>query len=183
MTMWDLELINNYLESNNEEVISQLLEKYLQYIFNVAYSFVWDKNRANDITQEVCYKIIKNLKLFNQKSQFKTWIYSIIHNEAINKISDKNNFVDVKDYEYSESDDEISIKKDLNWKYVSDIVMKELWTMNPFDSSLIISFYYENLSIKEIAKATWESESNVKTRLCRARKLLKTKLSEYGIID
>lgn len=181
--MDDNYLIQEYIKTWDEKIISILFEKHLQYIFNVAFSFSLDKNKAQDITQDVCLKILKNIKTFTYKSSFKTWIYSITCNECLNQHKLKNTFVNTQSEELNEISDEINISDQYDKKYISQIITDEINQLDELDRCLIVSFYYENIPIKEIAKTFEMTESNVKVKLHRIKQNLKFKLEKYGIIN
>ncbi|WP_109832735.1 RNA polymerase sigma factor [Reichenbachiella versicolor] len=70
--------------SGDRDALDSLIKKYQNWVYNTAIIFVGDKDEAQDITQEVLIKMISNLGTFNEKSQFKTWLYRIIKNHFLN---------------------------------------------------------------------------------------------------
>lgn len=184
--MTDKELIQSYL-GWNEESIEILLEKYLQDIFNVSYRFCNNKNDINDLAQEICFKIIKNIHKFNFESQFKTWIYKIAYNEWINFVWKFKKEINDKSLEVSDNfdleDTTINILENIDKSFASDIVTEQIEQLNPLDKNILLMFYYDNIPIKDIAQTLWQTESNIKVRLHRTKKFLKNKLSENGITN
>jgi len=180
------ELIQRYLNWDQQS-IEVLMEKYLQDIFNVSYRFCSNKNDTNDLAQEICYKIIKNIHKFNFESQFKTWIYKISYNEWLNFVWKFKKEINNKSLEISDDfdieDTNINILENIEQSFASDIITKQIDQLNPLDKNILLMFYYDNISIKEIAQTLWQTESNIKVRLHRTKKFLKNKLSENGIIN
>ncbi|MGB0870472.1 MAG: RNA polymerase sigma factor [Flavobacteriales bacterium] len=76
-------LIHDSLKGN-KKALEQLIKKHQDYIFNIAFTFVGNKDEAADITQEVLIKIVTKLSSFQQKSSFKTWVYRIVKNHFLN---------------------------------------------------------------------------------------------------
>lgn len=68
----------------DRKALAQLLERYRDWIFNVALSFVAYREDAADITQEVLVKIMTKLSTFRHESDFKTWVYRIVKNHFLN---------------------------------------------------------------------------------------------------
>lgn len=68
----------------DRKALEQLLERYQDWIFNVALSFVAYREDAADITQEVLIKIMTKLSTFRHESDFKTWVYRIVKNHFLN---------------------------------------------------------------------------------------------------
>jgi|SRR3989344_1009071 len=80
--MSDEELIKSYLEGN-EKSLEELISRYLRVIFNFAYKYANGVPDAEDITQEVFIKVWKNIKKFDVEASFRTWLFSIAKNTAI----------------------------------------------------------------------------------------------------
>lgn len=76
-------LIDRAIEGD-KKALAQILERYQDWIFNVALSFVAHRDDAADITQEVLIKIVTKLSTFRQESDFKTWVYRIVKNHFLN---------------------------------------------------------------------------------------------------
>ncbi|MFZ6012659.1 MAG: RNA polymerase sigma factor [Bacteroidota bacterium] len=81
--MEDSKLINQAL-AGDRKALENLLERYRDWIFNVALSFIAHREDAADITQEVLVKIMTKLSTFRQESDFKTWVYRIVKNHFLN---------------------------------------------------------------------------------------------------
>lgn len=81
--MDDNVLIDRAIEGDRK-ALGQILERYQDWIFNVALSFVAHRDDAADITQEVLVKILTKLSTFRKESDFKTWVYRIVKNHFLN---------------------------------------------------------------------------------------------------
>jgi RNA polymerase sigma factor (sigma-70 family) len=81
--MDDNALIDLAIEGD-KKALEQILERYQNWIFNVALSFVAHSEDAADITQEVLIKIVTKLSTFRKESDFKTWVYRIVKNHFLN---------------------------------------------------------------------------------------------------
>ena len=147
----------------------------MQGIFNIVFRICEDSDDANDITQDVCMKIMKALKNFKWDSEYKTWIYRIAYNEALQFLRSKKESVELDVVEYS------------LWyhdTYAGDIVHMEeavqraIHALPPLDKSIILMFYYDDLKIREIASIMDMNENTVKTRLSRAKDFLQPLLEK-----
>lgn len=133
-----------------------------------------DKDDSEDLLQEVLIKIYKNLDSLKQDEKIYPWIYQIARNSIIDyyrrksKIESNLEVEDIKGYDAEESsngDIAICIKNMINSlpeKYKQVIILSE----------------YENLTYKEISQRLGISVSGVKSRIQRARKLLKNMLCD-----
>ncbi|WP_106794306.1 RNA polymerase sigma factor [Aquimarina sp. Aq78] len=79
----DSDLIAQSL-AGHKAALENLIKKHQDWIYNVALSFVGDKDEAADLTQEVLIKIVTKLDSFKQKSLFRTWVYRIVKNHFLN---------------------------------------------------------------------------------------------------
>ena len=79
----DHQLITKSLEGN-KTALTQLIKRHQDYIFNISLRLFLDHDDALDATQEVLIKVITNLKTYQGKSQFRTWLYRIAFNHFLN---------------------------------------------------------------------------------------------------
>ncbi|KAA1242884.1 RNA polymerase sigma factor [Aquimarina sp. RZ0] len=70
--------------AGNKVALENIIKKHQDWIYNIALTFVGDKDEAADLTQEVLIKIITKLDSFKQKSTFRTWVHRIIKNHFLN---------------------------------------------------------------------------------------------------
>lgn len=179
--MTDKILIQNYLSWDNNS-LEILLKKHLQSIFDSCFRICLDEADANDITQNVLIKIIKNLKKFNFDSEFKTWYFRIAYNESITFLKKKKEFIDIYDVEniiitdntFWEDIDKDKLKIDIN---------NEINKLPILDRNIILYFYYDDLKIKDIAKILEKNENTIKTKLSRIKDKLKINLEKYENIN
>jgi RNA polymerase sigma factor (sigma-70 family) len=68
----------------DRKALEEIIKRYQDWIYNIALSFVADRDDAADITQEVLVKIVTKLATFKHESDFKTWLYRIIKNHFLN---------------------------------------------------------------------------------------------------
>lgn len=79
----DKELINDAL-GGSKTALEHLLKRHYNFIYNVAIRFVLNPDDAQDLTQEAVIKVITKLSQFNQKSEFRTWLYRVVFNHFLN---------------------------------------------------------------------------------------------------
>lgn len=90
--MKDLELIEKYLEGD-ETAFEVLIKRHFKAVYGVAYKYVWSWRDAEDVTQEVFVKAWKHLKKFDRQKNFKTWLFAIAKNTAIDNLKKKKSLV------------------------------------------------------------------------------------------
>ena len=63
-----------------DTVVERLIEQYGQEVYKIAYFYMKETQLAEDVFQEVFYKVIKNYHKFNHQSSEKTWLIRITIN-------------------------------------------------------------------------------------------------------
>jgi len=84
----DKQLIADYLRGN-EKSLEVLIQRYLKPIYSFVFRYVGDATEAEDITQDVFVRMWKNLRKFKRQKSFKTWLFSIAKNAAIDFLRKK----------------------------------------------------------------------------------------------
>jgi len=166
------------VKSGQTHYFSYIVENYKEIVFSIALKVLKNRDDAEEMAQEVFIKVYKSLHTFRGTSKFSTWLYSITYNHCISHTRKKK-------YDVS-SLDNVQVKEeadDINLDGFSDEERREyletaLKKLPAEDYTLVILYYYKDLSVEEVAAATNLSESNVKVKLHRARKKLYTLLND-----
>ena len=167
------------LKDRKDTAFEALLDMYGDKILKVCYLILKDFSAAEDVTQEVFIQIHKSIRKFKGRSSLYTWIYKI----AVNKCRD----VLGKRKDNSLFDDNIEIPSDIS---IEDEVIKKagqkkikeiVFSMDFKYREVVTLFYFEDLTIKEICSILDESEGTVKSKLHRARNILKEVFLKEGM--
>jgi RNA polymerase sigma factor (sigma-70 family) len=166
--------LNEITNLSKEDQIIWLMEEYGDMVIRLAFTYVKQKQLAEDISQEVFISCYKSLTTFQNKSSYKTWIYRI----TVNKCKDLLRSWSFKNLFYHNV---VGSLKVLGTSTESKIIDKEereaifekVLTLPIKLREVIILYYYEELTINEIAELLCIKPNTVKTRLHRGRSLLK----------
>ena len=151
----------------SEEEINQVIEQYANRIFRIAFSRLKNKADAEDIVQEVFIKYIANKDKFNDEEHRKAWLIRVTIN-ASNCLLRSAWF-----RKTTELKDELTTELEETTEIYSQVMqLPEKYR------TVVHLFYYEELSIKEIASILNIKEVSVKTRLHRSRLMLKNILDQ-----
>lgn len=161
-----------------DELIDEIMNKYGQEILQLAYSYVKNKEIAEDLTQEIFVKCYKSLHTYEGKAKFRTWLWRIAANHCKDYLKSwYNKHVIPTDYEpafntvLGESIEQKVIRNEED-----DQLAEAVMDLPVKHREVIYLFYFEELSIKEISAVIQVKENTVKTRLKRAKELLKKRL-------
>ena len=156
-------------------LVSMYLLTYVQYTMKLTVAqfgvisaaivicLIWDA--INDALMGI---IIENTHF--KSGKFKPWILKILTNECYAVIRGRNKSVPTDDIEEVPDKETETEEKVTLWETVSRLKLEQ--------RTVILLFYYQDLSIKEISKVLGISEDTVKKRLSRAREALRQSLEE-----
>ncbi|HDX9590688.1 TPA: sigma-70 family RNA polymerase sigma factor [Bacillus pseudomycoides] len=175
------ELTAEVFEVEDKEVlIDEIMNKYGQEILQLVYSYVNNKEVAEDLTQDIFVKCYKSLHTYKGKSKLRTWLWRIAINHCKDYIKswyNKKVIVTENESTYTgvqkESVEQTVIQNDEDHRLASAVMNLPIKYRE-----VIYLFYFEELSIKDIAMVIEVKENTIKTRLKRAKELLKIGLEE-----
>lgn len=156
-----------------EKVISELMSEYGDSILRMCYVYLKDYHLAEDVVQETFLQVYKNYDGFRQQSSVKTWITRIAVNLCKNQM--RTRWFAVK---REEEFPILSYAEDYDGVIDREQLITAIGNLKPKYREVILLFYYQEFSIKEIAELLGKKESTVKVRLKRAREQLKAELKE-----
>jgi RNA polymerase sigma factor (sigma-70 family) len=171
---------DEFKHESNEDQLVWLMEEYGDMVIRLAYTYVKQKQLAEDISQEVFISCYQNLDRFEKKAAYKTWLYRI----TVNKCKDALKSWSFRNIFYKEAISSIiaSGSKNMDSDMVEleekEMIFKNVISLPIKLREAIILHYYEELSIQEIAELLNLSPNTVKTRLHRARHSLKSVIKE-----
>lgn len=176
-------------QNQNEAVFDQLVIKYKDRIFNICYRFLGNYEEANDMAQETFVKAYRNLNNFKFKSSFYTWIYTIAINTCKNKVNSaeyKNNRltfsmdskieVDGSDIKPEIKDNSPTPSEIVASKELNEHIQTHINSLKEEHKTIIILRDIEDLAYEEIGKIMSITLGTVKSKLARAREILRQKL-------
>lgn len=141
-------------------------------MYSLAYSIVKNDSDAGEIISESIYRAYKNLDTLKNKKAFKSWILQIVHNTAVEMIRRNSKVIPVEEIEDAAGESE---ENEVATKLVLREAVESL--KQPY-RTVVVLFYYENLSVSKIAQITSTNVVAVKQQLSRARKMLREILKE-----
>lgn len=168
-------LINN-LKKGKEEAYEELVDTYGNRLLRTCYLILKDKEEAEDVVQETFIKIFKSISSFREDSGLYTWIYSIALNISRDRLRKKNVSLNLEDEWVGEDHVEIVVEQNMD----REELREELFAMNILYREVLVLFYFEELSIKEISHLLSEKEGTIKSKLSRGRTLLRNRLLKGG---
>lgn len=177
------------LARNNEEIFDKELLPHIEALKTFAYHLSYDEDDANDLVQETYMKAYRFIDKYIQGTNAKAWLFKICKNAYINhyrKRSKQPTRVDFEDIvSYHDSDDSklpgyLDLREELFDKMMGDEVTIAINAL-PIDfRTVVLLCDVEGFTYEEIAKIIDVPIGTVRSRLFRARNMLKEKLKTYA---
>lgn len=149
-----------------------LLEKMFKEHYNgallYALSLCRDKHLAEELVSIAFYKALQSAD--DSISSFRAWLFAVLRNEYTSHLRKRKRYTDL--HEHTESNEEPVLNKIIKDEEYRALY-RALSLLPSAQNEIITLFYFENLSLREIAQILNKSELSVKTALCRARLALR----------
>ncbi len=170
--------------NNDQAAVTELYNKTYSSVYYTITALIKDEDAALDILQDSYIKAFKSLDQLKEPEKFKAWVKQIAHNRSIDWLR-KTKPVLFIDMESTDSDMPLEFE-DANTDNLPEAVIdrketsrliREILNDLPDEQRAVISmYYYEQLSVREIADQLGVSENTVKSRLNYGRKKIETKV-------
>src|SRR3979411_2918666 len=86
--MDDAEIVTSFL-GGEERAFQELVERYQTRLLNFIYRTIGDREKAEDLVQEVFIRVYRHLHRFDRSKKFSTWVYTIASNLAKNELRNR----------------------------------------------------------------------------------------------
>ena len=151
--------------------IENLVNKYGDTVYRLAFSYMKSKQDAEDVSQDVFIKLFEYNGKFENEKHEKLWIMRVTSNICKNKLKLfwRRNICSIDEVQEHPYYDEYSSE---------NLVYKSVISLPAKYSTVIHLFYYEGYKTTQIAVITGQKESTVRSLLHRAREKLKPILKE-----
>ena len=172
----DVHLIEG-LRQQSPKAQQQMLGRYGNAVFAQVARLVPAVEDAEEVYQDVFVKVFKNINMYDAtQSSLKTWISHIAYNESISFLRKKS--VPLIYYEDREGEAEKLSESEVEATFghpnpeTVQLIRAAIKHLPPDERAVITMFYYEEMSLKEIAYVTESIPTTVASKLSRTRKKL-----------
>ena len=186
--MEDNKIIELYLQ-RQETAIEETAKKYQKYCHSIAYNILFDKNDADEVVNDT-YLGAWNSIPPHKPTILSTFLGKITRRISIKKWGEKTaqkrggGEIPLVLGELSECIPDLnSVEKELENKYLSELINKFLLTLPKTERKIFICRYWYLDSILSISNQFGFSESKIKSMLYRTRKKMKIFLEKEGVFD
>lgn len=168
----------NHLKSNASKDFIDLLNEHQNIIHKICNMYRFTVEEREDLFQEISIQLWKAYPKFKGNSKFSTWMYRVGLNTAITlyrkeqkKI--KTSSLDADTYLFYENEYDSSVDTKLKW------LLEKLSSFSAIDKALVL-LYLEDKNYNEIGETLGISNGNVRVKMNRIKKKLKSMLNNEG---
>ncbi len=173
-------------QQGDRDALQELLGECYESLYYFAYKTVKNEDLAADITQEGCIKIMTTLSSLRDPGAFSTWAHQIIYHQCTHYFRD-NREVALEENEEGETildtlpdDNQANLPEQVVQDKEFQATMQQMLdSLPPEQRSALLLYYYEKLSVKQIAQIHATTEGTVKSRLNYGRKAVKKQVEAY----
>jgi len=178
---------SEYIEWTAKEQLKGVMDEHGEYLIRLAYLYVKDWAAAEDIVQEVFITYYQKAAQFQQRASLKTYLSKITINKCHDHLRSWKNRRSI----FTESLGQLISRNQTPEEAVEQLsgqaaLMKTVLSLPIHYREAILLYYYQEFTTKEISQLLGCSENTVKTRLRRAKNLLKDKMDAReweGLLD
>ena len=166
----DVEIIE-IVRNTDKNLYAEIIRRYQGPLLRYATYLINDEDLAADAVQEGFIKAYVNIHSFNPQLKFSSWLYRIVHNQAMNLVvTNKKNvaITEIQDIDNSENLEDALIKKELEGH-----LHECLNQMTPLYKIPLILFFLEEKSYEEISDVLRIPIGTVGTRINRSKHMVK----------
>ena len=181
-----LTILADELRNGNERVFTDIYELTQQDLYVYALMLMKDPDKAQDLMQDTYIKIYESAHTLRDPSRFMPWSKRILYTQAMMEYrrqgkapitvdEDKEGIFENIEEESMEYIPEAKLDRAELQRIVFDVVKK----LPPEQRVTMVAYYYDEMSVKEIAEMMGCSEGTVKSRLFNGRKAFKSRIETY----
>jgi RNA polymerase sigma-70 factor (ECF subfamily) len=168
-------------QAGNKVAFGKLASRYYEMVYAVVYGVLHHYETARDVTQEVFLKVFREISHFEGKSKFKTWLYRVAVNAALDEVRRKRPVESLDTTDAGQEEEEHTVvvadkaagpRELATGAELQKLVGQALEQLSEEHRAVLVLREWQGLSYEEIAEALGIELGTVMSRLHYARKKL-----------
>lgn len=162
-------------QSGDETAYLELFRQNEELIYRMAFVYVKNQEDALDVVQETAYRSFKSIKTLKQPKYFKTWLIKIAINCSVTMLRQRTKVIQFEPQK-------IDFLQTQNEEVILSIMLDDLIEkLDPTEKSIILLRFYQDYTIKDVAKMLEIPLGTAKTILYRALGKLRRNFMEVEV--
>lgn len=167
-------------QNGDKSAFGELVNRYYEMVYAISYGVLENREQSRDVTQEVFLKVYNTIRAFKGDSKFKTWLYRVVMNAAIDQTRKKKPVYSLDEVREGEEDgkpidipDEKAKPRDEIYQQELKILFsKALEELSPEHRAVLVLREWQDMSYEEISETLGIQLGTVMSRLHYAKKKL-----------
>ena len=185
-----IQLLNSALKGDSR-AYDRLYEMTHQKAYYAALKYMKDEHQAEDVLQEAYIKAFNNLNTLQNANKFEAWLHKIIYTTAMDVYRKRKrqteHSINFSDYEgenetsveFEDDREDFKPEEQIDYQETQKVVLSFIDELSSPQRMAMVLFYYEQYSLKEIADVMECSVGTVKSRLNKAKQLMRGMVDGY----
>jgi RNA polymerase sigma-70 factor (ECF subfamily) len=183
----DIELLHR-LQAGDDRALPDLADAYSGRIFQLAFRYLRNREDAEEVTQDVLFKVYRNVATFRGDAALSSWIYRITFNAAMSRLRTSSH----KRQELERDVEETSsaVRDVADWSDLADDrILRAQLRRRVYHAVLALPAIYrapvmlrdiQGMSTEEASAMLHVKDQTLKSRLHRGRLILRKQLSDFA---
>jgi RNA polymerase sigma-70 factor (ECF subfamily) len=176
------------LRNRDERAFRELIEAHRDRVYNICFRMLGNRHESEDVAQEVFITVFKQIDTFREEAKFSTWLYRVAVNHCKNRIKYlARRFDKARDELDEQGTNGTPIgapvpnapDRALEGAQMEKLMQDAIAALEEDQRIVVVLRDVEDLSIEEICEITGLPDGTVKSRLHRARLVLRKKLARH----
>ena len=167
--------------AGDTEKYAEIINRYEAKLTRYVVYLIHNSTIAQDVVQETFIKAYQNLRGFNPKYKFSSWIYRIAHNEAMNAVKKNRRLIDKALDDLPEISYNPDFEQIVDTSLLKGRIQECLSELEPKYREVIQLIFFENMKYDEVSDILHIPTSTAGVWLLRAKKKLKIICQQKGI--
>ena len=182
------------LQAGDEQALADLAYIYRPRIFQLAFRYLRNQEDAEEVTQDVLYKVYRNVSSFRGDSALSSWIYRITFNAAMSRLrtaSYRQSQIADRHSAAPDGDESDTVLRDVaDWSDMADErILRSQLRRRVFRAILALPAIYrapvmlrdiQGMSTEEASAMLRVKDQTLKSRLHRGRLILRKQLADFA---
>lgn len=168
-------------KQGDQHAFARLVEAYQGPVYNLAYRMLGNSSEAEDAVQETFLRVYTKFSTYDTEFKFSSWILSIASHHCVDRLRRRRgNLASLEEIQASRwVPDEKPRPEALTLREEKRAALRDMLKALPAQYRLVIVLrYWHDMSYEEIAEVTESTQSAVKSRLHRARRMMASRIEE-----
>ena len=169
-------------QQGDQSAFRSIVNDYQRLVFSIALRMLCDEEGAKDAVQATFIKVWQNIRSYDLKYKFQTWIYTIAVRICLDELKRTNRLDPMPEDEarFAEYADDVSPQKQMENGELVSVIKTLTCRLSPKQRMVFTLIYLENLESSEVQQITGMNADQVKSNLSLAKKYIKEQLKLLG---